>query len=95
MKSWFGTSWTVRFLLLAFIWTICLAGSANVVTAHHCQDVPTSMCECLDYDASDEAMVQGVTTPSITTPQVSLATIPLLITQRNLSPIIFQPPEAA
>lgn len=95
MKGLFGTSWSVRCLLLAFFWTICLAGSANAVTAHHCQDAPTSMCECIDCDASDEGIVQGVATSLVMTLQASLATIPLLITQQNLSPIIFQPPEVA
>lgn len=95
MHVGFGTSWTVRLLLLACIWAICLAGSVTAVTVHHCQDVPTSMCEYFDGDELDEAFVQDVATPLIMTPQVSLVTTSLLMTSRDLSPVIFQPPETA
>lgn len=98
MRNMWGrlvTTWLVRLSVLVFLLATLFVMHASTVTARHCHDTPVPICEHIECDDLDGMRLERVTPSTIVSVQHPM-TIPLGgITVRQLSPIIFQPPEAA
>ncbi|HEY3415753.1 MAG TPA: hypothetical protein VGM23_02605 [Armatimonadota bacterium] len=80
---------------MAYILAVVFAGNASALSAQYSQHAPVSICENSGGDDLDEVRLECVP-PSFTCaaqPPVT-ASLPA-ITVLHLSPVIFQPPEAA
>jgi hypothetical protein len=95
MRGRLVTTWLVSLSVLVFLLATLFVMHANTVTARHCHDTPVSICEHIHCHDLDGMRVESVTPSTIVAVQHPL-TIPLgAITPLQLSPNIFQPPEAA
>lgn len=95
MRGCLVTTWLVRFSVLVFLLAPLFVMHVNTVTARHCPDAPVPICEHIACDDLVDIHLESVT-PSIIPSVQHPMTISLGgITPLQLSPIIFQPPEAA
>jgi hypothetical protein len=92
----FDTTWLVRFAVLAFILATLIVVSANAVTARHCHAASSApICEQIACDDLDEVCLENITPPTVALPERPVPFSHAVITVLRLSPVIFQPPEAA
>lgn len=64
-------------------------------TAHPSHDTPAPICEHLECDDLDEMRLEHVAPSIVASPVRPVPFSPAVITVLHLSPVIFQPPEAA
>jgi len=95
MRGRLVTSWLLRIAVLVFLVATLFVMHANTVTARHYHDAPVPICEHIECDDLDELRLESVTPSTVSSVPHPRPTTAGVITVLQLSPNIFQPPEAA
>jgi len=85
----------VRWIGMAGIFAMLFVANASAVAAHHSPQAPVPLCETIECGDPDEMRPERAAPSTITPSQPSAPIAMGAMAVRHLSPVIFQPPEAA
>ncbi|MHB0935470.1 MAG: hypothetical protein ACYC6A_03690 [Armatimonadota bacterium] len=80
---------------MAGILAMLFVANASAVAAHHSPQAPVPLCETIECGDPDEPRLESLPASTIVPLQASAHIVVGAMSVRHLSPIIYQPPEAA
>lgn len=95
MRGHQAITWLIHTAVLVFVVATLVATHTLAVSACHLPDAPPPICESLECDEQVEARLEQVASSTVPFAQPRASVTRTELPALQLSPIIFQPPEAA